>query len=134
MRLGRGSINQLVKERDVLLGDVLCSLVLNHAGHVRRRHPCLDLSGQTMVVGGKQCETTLIGKPGDHGACNSSAVVRGSSSAQLVDENERVVGGVGKNRRGLLELHKEGGLTANNIIPGTQPGEHPVYRGQLHCS
>ena len=133
MRLRCGSINQFVKECDVLLGDVLRSLILHHAGHVRGRHPCLDLSGQAMIVRGKQCETAPGGKPGDHRACDSSAVVRGGASAQLVNENEGVSRCVCKDGGGLLQLDKEGGLPANDIVPGAQPGEHPVDWSQLHC-
>ena len=127
MRLGCSAIYQLVQKCDVLFGDVLRPLVLHHAGHVSRCHPWLCLAGQAMVVGGKEGEGSLLGEPGNHRASNRGAIISGSASTKLVDQNKRMSRGVSEDGGGLLQLHIEGGLPANDVVPRTQPCEDPVH-------
>ena len=61
-----------------------------------------------MIVGGKQGERALVGKPGHHRAGDRGAVVCGSASAKLINENKGVARSMGKDRCSLLQLHKEG--------------------------
>ena len=53
VRLGSRTLGQFVEEGDILLGDVLMTLVLHHTGHVGGHHALPLLPRQAVVMGGE---------------------------------------------------------------------------------
>ena len=74
MRLGTGSVHELVQESDRLLSDVLVALVLHHAGHVSGEHVLGLLQVQAVVVGSKQASAATFSQGCYNGTSNGSSI------------------------------------------------------------
>ena len=73
--LGTGPGHQLVQEGDGLLGDVLVSLVLHHAGHVAGGHVGEALlQAEVVVVRGEEGAAPALREEGDDGSSDSSSI------------------------------------------------------------
>ena len=83
-----------------------------------------------MVVGGKEglgpqelfVRAVLQHRPG-----NGHAVKSGRAPADLVENQQRVLGRVAQDVRHLRHLHHEGGLSGGEVVAGADAGEDPVH-------
>ena len=83
-----------------------------------------------MVVGGKEglcSQLPGIGGVFQHRPGNGHAVIGGGASADFVQNQKALGGGVLQNGGHLCHLHHEGGLTGGQVVAGTNPGEYPIH-------
>ena len=91
-----------------------------------------------MVMGGKQgfCPQFFpVHAVFQHRPGNGHTVKGTGASADFVQQNQAVLGGIFQNARHLVHFHHKGRLSAGQVIGGADAGKHPVHHAddRLFC-